>query len=1117
MLKKIEGHSSDVCALAISRDGQIIASGGIGGGIIAWHGETGESLTSKPIKAYSNQITSLDFSPDGMVLATGSWDYTVKFWCTKTWRMQGKPIKCGGVRQCVRYSPSGELLAIATFKDIQIYNPATKERVTSFKGHTGSSNWSFVWTFAWTPDGTRLLSGGDKYDPTIREWDPLTWQQVGHPWEGHTDSIYAIAIHPAGTLVASASDDKHVRLWRLSDQQTIATFQHSSFFVTFSVDGRHILSGGHDNKISQWAIPKDAHSKASPDSHNAIRASFVQILATTTARDACITGDLSTAEELLTQNIHTDTNDYTSHAHRSFVMARKHAWDHALEDAIKTCLRVQLGTKALGDARLDKAGDHFTAAVNAGAPSSKSIHQTYEDLTVLFGWDLEALLLTPHQKRCQAFLSAGEPDKALEAHRYMMETMDESAKASCLVWSNAFKQECSALCATNGDAALILGDYDRAINLYSAAITLNSLSSTVFANRSKAKLGKMLWMEALLDAQKVIGLDSLSYLGYNLKYAALHGAQRYDEAIQTFQMMLSKLEDAPDIQTRKLRQQYLRPSEVERAIRQVIDVQLENAPLRVLNTATGLLCDREAQISAFKMSIEYKELLSSTITRPDLHTKRIKEVVRRNLQYAMLSHRWEGREPLLQDIQGKSVYDSELDSVSGMTKLRSFCETARGAGHNWAWSDTCCIDKSNNVELHESVNSMFVWYHHSALTIIYLSDVPPSSKSGALAKSVWNTRGWTVQEFIAPKVILFYQNNWTLYLDDRTPNHKESVAIMQELKNATGIDQSAVVAFRPSMNGAREKLHWASTRVTTRQEDIAYSLFGMFGVRLSVDYGEKQDNALGRLLQEIVARPGDITGLDWVGKPSEFNSCLPASITSFEAPPCKLPPLSEDEVQSSVSSLRKMVAVDFASNIYTLLRNMSAPRFATQRLHLPCIAFNAREVRRVRSLALETHFTYRVKADGLHDLFVSTNETLVQFWPARPIEQNFVLVRPWDRSLLELPDFMEPSDFGHDTESEEDYGTSPSSPLHDWSSGSHASVTQNVFDLESRALRLLVRLGQPFSAFLLAQQRSGEYKRIASDHDIIGQVNDIRNPMDIRTIEICSRMLFVSNFMDLSK
>ncbi|KAG2745426.1 hypothetical protein P692DRAFT_20837557, partial [Suillus brevipes Sb2] len=572
---------------------------------------------------------------------------------------------------------------------------------------------------------------------------------------------------------------------------------------------------------------------------------------------------------------------------------------------------------------------------------------------------------------------------------------------SSSIFYSAFKQECSALFAANGDAALAASDYDRAIELYSAAITLLSASSTVFANRSKAKLGKMLWMEALLDAEKVIELDSLSYLGYNLKHAALHGAQLYDEAIQTFQTMLSKLDDAPDIQTRKLSQQYLRPSEAEHAIRQVIHAQLENSPLRVLDTTTGLLCDQEAQISAFKMSTEYKELLSSTITRPDLRTKRIKEVVRRNLQYAMLSHRWGGEEPLLQDIQGKSVYDSGLDSVGGMMKLRSFCKTAHDAGYNWAWSDTCCIDKNNNVELNESVNSMFIWYRHSALTIVYLSDVPPSSKSGALTMSVWNTRGWTVQEFIAPEVILFYQSNWTLYLDDRTPNHKESVAIMQELEDATGIDRSAIVAFRPSMIGAREKLNWASTRVTTIQEDIAYSLFGIFDVRLPVIYGEKQDNALSRLLQEIVARSGDITSLDWVGKSSEFNSCLPASITSYQAPPCKLLPLPEHEIQSSLSSLRKTVAVDFALNLYTQLRNMSAPRFAAGKLWLPCIAFNVREVKRVRSPAPETQFTYRVKADGLHDLLI-TAEQKVQFWPAKPIVRNFILVRPWDRSLLEL-------------------------------------------------------------------------------------------------------------------
>ncbi|KIK44830.1 hypothetical protein CY34DRAFT_79081, partial [Suillus luteus UH-Slu-Lm8-n1] len=227
----------------------------------------------------------------------------------------------------------------------------------------------------------------------------------------------------------------------------------------------------------------------------------------------------------------------------------------------------------------------------------------------------------------------------------------------------------------------------------------------------------------------------------------------------------------------------------------------------------------------------------------------------------MLSHRWGDKEPLLHDIQDKVVY--ELDPVDSITKLQSFCEITRDAGFLWAWIDTCCIDQKNNVELQKSVNSMFVWYHNSALTIVYLSDVLPSSKSCTLAKSAWNKRGWTVQEFLAPKVILFYRQDWTLYLDDHSTNHKESTAIMQELGDATGIDLRSLVAFRPGMRNPREKLQWASSRITTLQEDIAYSLFGIFGVHLPVMYGENKRNALGRLLQEIVAQSGDVSALDW--------------------------------------------------------------------------------------------------------------------------------------------------------------------------------------------------------------------------------------------------------------
>ncbi|KAG1853324.1 hypothetical protein C8R48DRAFT_763921 [Suillus tomentosus] len=106
-----------------------------------------------------------------------------------------------------------------------------------------------------------------------------------------------------------------------------------------------------------------------------------------------------------------------------------------------------------------------------------------------------------------------------------------------------------------------------------------------------------------------------------------------------------------------------------------------------------------------------------------------------------------------------------------------------------------------------------------------------------------------------------------------------------------------------------KRLQWASSRVTTLQEDVAYSLFGIFGVHLPVVYGEKKQNALGRLLQEIVARSGDITILDWVGQPSEFNSCLPAYITSYATPPRTLPSLSEDQIQTTISSLRKNLMV----------------------------------------------------------------------------------------------------------------------------------------------------------------------------------------------------------------
>ncbi|KAG2361269.1 hypothetical protein BDR07DRAFT_1410263 [Suillus spraguei] len=577
----------------------------------------------------------------------------------------------------------------------------------------------------------------------------------------------------------------------------------------------------------------------------------------------------------------------------------------------------------------------------------------------------------------------------------------------------------------------------------------------------------MLWDDALLDAEKVIELNPSSYIGYQLKHGVLHSAHRYDEAIEALKIMLSKLENASDTQTRKLRQQYVTPSEAEGTIQETIQAQLDDAPHHLLNTFTGRLCNRDVQINAFKTSIEYKELLSSSsLVRVDVRKERIKDVVETYFRCVTLSYRWEGKEPLLHDIKDKVV--DELAAVGGIIKLQSFCKTARAAGYRWGWIDSCCIDQDNNAEL-----------QHPSIPY-----VPPSSKPGALARSAWNTRGWTVPELLAPKVIRFYQSDWTPYLDDPSPTTSE---------DATGIDAQTLVAFCPGMINAREKLQWASTRATTVEEDIAYSLFGIL----------KKQYALGRLLQEIVAESGDITALDWVGASSEFNSCLPADITSYKAAPYTLPSICEDEMQRSVSSLQDTVVVELALQLYSSLDRLRAPRFAHRRLHLPCIAFPVTEVRRRPIEHEETYFTYEVKADGLHDLQITTTDKLPRFSRARPTRRSFLLIRPWDRRLFQLPDYADDTDSVDDDDSiddddsvDDDDFALPELP------GEQGLVDPQLSD---RAMRLIVRLGQPFRAFLLKEQRSGEYKRIASDYDIITQIRDVDpvpGMMDVRTLEI---------------
>ncbi|KAG2055795.1 WD40 repeat-like protein [Suillus hirtellus] len=337
-LKSLEGHTSEVSGLAVSRDGQFIASGGTNGELIVWHGDTGTH--SRTLAADSMCLTSLDFSPDDKILATCSHDEMTKLWGTENWQLQGSPITCcvapytQSIVYWIRYSPSGEHLAIATENDIQIWNPSTRKCITAFKAHAAIEN-AYNGPLQWTPDGRRLLSAGSDLDPNILEWDTLTWQQVGDPWKGHRASINAIATNTTGTLIASSSDDEDVRLWKILDRQTIAIFKHSRevLCVTFTLDSKYVLSGGYDAMISQWRVPLDALQEGESELQQA-RDAELNILALHTAvRGACLEGKLEDAVKLLTKEIDADPNKHIPYANRSFLMSRLCAWKHALRDA----------------------------------------------------------------------------------------------------------------------------------------------------------------------------------------------------------------------------------------------------------------------------------------------------------------------------------------------------------------------------------------------------------------------------------------------------------------------------------------------------------------------------------------------------------------------------------------------------------------------------------------------------------------------------------------------------------------------------------------------------------------------------------------------------------------
>ena len=192
-------------------------------------------------------------------------------------------------------------------------------------------------------------------------------------------------------------------------------------------------------------------------------------------------------------------------------------------------------------------------------------------------------------------------------------------------------------------------------------------------------------------------------------------------------------------------------------------------------------------------------------------------------------------------------------------KIRRSCELAERHGYEWLWVDTCCINKSSSAELSEAINSMFQYYSEARICYAYLQDVGSNFDERAserqFRRSTWHTRGWTLQELIAPRIVLFVSRTWEIIC---------SKADRAELLETITHVPAAILRFEEPLPkfSVAQRMAWAASRRTSRAEDEAYCLLGIFDINMPTIYGEGK-KAFRRLQEEIMKQSPDTTLFAW--------------------------------------------------------------------------------------------------------------------------------------------------------------------------------------------------------------------------------------------------------------
>ncbi|KAG5813948.1 hypothetical protein H9Q74_003093 [Fusarium xylarioides] len=250
-------------------------------------------------------------------------------------------------------------------------------------------------------------------------------------------------------------------------------------------------------------------------------------------------------------------------------------------------------------------------------------------------------------------------------------------------------------------------------------------------------------------------------------------------------------------------------------------------------------------------------------------------------KYAILSHTWGQEEVTFQDWADPT----SVIQKSGFAKIIEACEQARNDDYSYIWVDTNCIDKTSSAELTEAINSMFAWYSKADICYAFLSDVPtfkPLSYAKEFRQSRWFKRGWTLQELLAPDCVVFYAADWSrigtrssLVCDIAEATGIGIRYLRSHTKTGTATQQYCLQARSPICHEASvaERMSWLSRRETTRIEDMAYCMLGIFGIHMPLVYGEGP-RAFFRLQDEILKTSDDHSLFCWSWAMSDNQGSL---------------------------------------------------------------------------------------------------------------------------------------------------------------------------------------------------------------------------------------------------